>query len=129
MAERFTQHYTVEQARQMLPRLRALLDQLEASVASTRANEQEVTPLTSVGVDVGGAHVNALLRSLADAQQILRYFQESEIQIKDLDRGLIDFPALIDGREVFLCWEKCEDDLCFFHDIESGFDGREPLPE
>ena len=129
MAAQFRKHYTVDQARQMLPRLRGLLDQLESAVASTRLHEQEVTPLTSVGADVGGKDVDALIRSLADAQEILRYFQEAEIQIKDLDRGLIDFPSLMDGREVFLCWEKCEDDLCFFHDIEAGFDGREPLPE
>lgn len=127
MGEPIKKHYTVAEARQMLPRLRVLLNQLQAAVAITRSNEQEIDPLLSAGADVGGRQVDSLLRSLADAQEILRYFLEAEIQIKDLERGLIDFPAVLDGREVYLCWEKSENDLCFFHDTDEGFEGRQPL--
>ena len=59
-----------------------------------------------------------------------RYFAEfnrRQIFVKDPDRGLVDFPAIVGGREVFLCWELDEDDIKFWHDIDSGFAGRERL--
>ena len=53
----------------------------------------------------------------------------TESQIKDLERGLIDFPAIVAGREVFLCWEQDEDDIEYWHDLDTGYAGREKLPE
>ena len=49
------------------------------------------------------------------------------IVVRDIDRGLIDFPAILDGREVYLCWELDEDGVAFWHDLESGYGGRQPL--
>jgi hypothetical protein len=47
--------------------------------------------------------------------------------LKDLERGLIDFPAIIGGKEVFLCWEQDEEDIEFWHDLDAGYAGRERL--
>ena len=47
--------------------------------------------------------------------------------LRDIDRGLVDFPAIVDGREVYLCWELGEDEVSFWHDLSSGYRGREPL--
>ena len=52
---------------------------------------------------------------------------ELGIVVRDIDRGLIDFPAIVDGREVYLCWQLGEDEIAFWHDLESGFGGRQPL--
>ena len=52
-----------------------------------------------------------------------------QFQIKDLQRGLIDFPAIIGGREVFFCREQDEDDIEYWHDIDAGFEGREKLKD
>jgi hypothetical protein len=71
--------------------------------------------------------VNRNIRLLLEIRELLRRFTEKEIQIKDLDRGLIDFPAFVGGREVFLCWEKGEDDIEFWHDLDTGYSGREKL--
>lgn len=49
------------------------------------------------------------------------------IQLRDIGRGLIDFPALSAGRQVWLCWELGEDDVSFWHDLETGFGSRRPL--
>ena len=49
------------------------------------------------------------------------------IVVRDIDRGLIDFPAILEGREVYLCWELDEDGIGFWHDLESGYGGRQPL--
>ena len=75
----------------------------------------------------GGETVNNWIRALADMQRILAEFQRREIFLKDLSRGLVDFPAIIGGKEVFLCWEADEDDMEFWHDLDTGFGGRERL--
>ena len=60
-------------------------------------------------------------------KSVLLEFDSRQIQVKDIERGLLDFPAIIGGREVFLCWEQDEDDIEFWHDLESGYAGRERL--
>jgi hypothetical protein len=79
------------------------------------------------GRDVGGDLVNSWVRSLAEIKSSLLEFHRREIQIKDLDRGLIDFPAIIGGREVFLCWEQEDEDIEFWHDLDAGYAGRERI--
>jgi hypothetical protein len=51
------------------------------------------------------------------------------ITLRDIERGLIDFPALANGRQVWLCWELGEDDVAFWHELETGFGSRRPLIE
>lgn len=51
------------------------------------------------------------------------------ITLRDIERGLIDFPALVSGRQVWLCWQLGEDDVAFWHELETGFGGRRPLVE
>ena len=79
------------------------------------------------GCDVGGETVNRWVRTMSDIRELLVEFDSRQIQIKDIERGLIDFPAVIGGREVFLCWEKDEDDIEFWHDLDTGYAGRQPL--
>jgi len=67
------------------------------------------------------------VKLIAEFRSLLLEFCQRDIEIKDLDRGLVDFPAIIGGREVFLCWEKSEDDVEYWHDLDAGFGGREPL--
>jgi hypothetical protein len=50
------------------------------------------------------------------------------VQVKDLDRGLVDFPALREGEEVLLCWQVGEDEVAYWHGVDEGFAGRKPLP-
>ncbi|HEX3686598.1 MAG TPA: DUF2203 domain-containing protein [Gaiellaceae bacterium] len=50
------------------------------------------------------------------------------VQVKDLDRGLVDFPALHEGQEVLLCWQVGEDEVAYWHGVDEGFAGRKPLP-
>jgi hypothetical protein len=77
--------------------------------------------------DLGGELVNNWVRTMAEVKQVLLEFYHREIQIKDLERGLIDFPALMDGKEVFLCWEQADKDIEYWHDLDAGYAGREPL--
>lgn len=127
MELRFEKHYTREEARALLPQIRQWLARLNTLRKSVEKFEQRLSQLAAKSTDIGGETVNEWIRALADMQQILVEFQRRQIFIKDLDRGLIDFPAIIGGREVFLCWESDEDDVEFWHDLEAGFGGRERL--
>ena len=71
--------------------------------------------------------VNKYVRTLGQCKDILKRFALREIMIKDVDRGLIDFPAFVSGKEVFLCWEKGEEDVEYWHELDTGFGGRERL--
>ena len=74
---------------------------------------------------LGGGLVNTWVRTLVALNELLLEFARREIQLKSLDRGLVDFPAIIDGREVFLCWEQDEEDVEFWHELDGGYAGRE----
>jgi hypothetical protein len=127
MTHRFEKHYTREEARALLPKVRQWLEQLGELRLALEQNDQRLAGLMASGQDLGGDLVNNSVKVLGKMKELLEEFHEREIIIKDLGRGLIDFPALIGGKEVFLCWEKDEDDIEFWHDIDSGFAGRERL--
>jgi hypothetical protein len=82
---------------------------------------------THAGSDLGGKDVSSMMMDLLQVNVQVRRIQEMGVVIKDFDRGLVDFPHLRQGREVFLCWELEEDDIEFWHDIETGYSGRERL--
>jgi hypothetical protein len=123
----FSKHYTLEEARALLPKIRQWLSELELCQLRLQSLDERVAALIKHGDDAGGEPVNQLIKTLAESQLILQEFRRRQIQVKDLHRGLLDFPALREGREVFLCWEKDEDDIEFWHDLETGYGGRERL--
>ena len=123
----FSKHYTVEEARALLPRVREWFEQLDHLQAELSKLNLRLNSLSSSGNDVGGNTVNSAIKAQARVQEIAQEFASRSIQIKDLERGLVDFPALRDGKEIFLCWEKGESDIEHWHEIDAGFAGREPL--
>lgn len=127
MPYRFKKHYTREQAQALLPLVRKWLQQFNQVRDWLRRGDSEMQKNFAEGRDPGGEQVNQWVMQLCKLQQLAREFDSRDIQLKDIDRGLIDFPAIIAGREVFLCWEQDEDDIEFWHDLESGYAGRERL--
>jgi hypothetical protein len=127
MAHRFKKHYTRDEARVLLPAIRQWLERMNQLRSQLEQNERRVAGSRPAGGDLGGELPNQSVRVVADLKDMLRKFESREIFIKDLARGLIDFPAIIGGREVFLCWEMDEEDIEFWHDIDSGYAGRERL--
>jgi hypothetical protein len=127
MAYQFEKHYTLEEARALLPQVRKWLERMDHFREQLNKYEKRLGAIMESGCDAGGELVNTWVRTLVDMRELLVEFEEREIQIKDLERGLVDFPAIIGGREVFLCWEKDEDDIEFWHDLDTGFAGREKL--
>ena len=127
MKYRFKMHYTRDEARALLPHVRLWLTRVLQLREALLKGEERLGKIMTPGRDVGGPEVNAWLRAVADMQDVLREFQRREIQLKDLDRGLVDFPAIVDGKEVFFCWERDEEDIEFWHDLDAGYAGRERL--
>ena len=127
MGYHFKKHYSRDEARALLPQIRQWLKQLSTARQRFDRLDQRLAGLLAGGQDTGGETVNQWVKVLADIKVNLREFQKREIQIKDFDRGLVDFPAILDGKEVFLCWEQDEQDIEFWHDLNSGYAGRERL--
>ena len=120
-------HYTLEQAnaavgwvRERIARMREAREQLGDEEA--RAALSDAAPTNGGGAP--GVIVSEAFLSLRGA---LGELAEMEIVLRDLEQGLIDFPAIRDGREVYLCLEDGEDEIAFWHDVEAGYGGRQPL--
>ena len=75
----------------------------------------------------GGTPARLVGEGFRDVRARLVELQAAGIVLRDLDRGLVDFPALRDGREVYLCWEVGEEQVAHWHELEAGFAGRQPL--
>ena len=127
MKYQFDKHYTREEASALLPQIRGWLLRLNNLSEELERLDARLKNLAGHGNDIGGETVNNWIRTLSEMQEILAQFQIRRIFIKDLSRGLIDFPAIIGGREVFLCWELDEENVEFWHDLETGYGGRERL--
>lgn len=127
MNYRFQKHYRREEAEALLPQIRRWLQRLNELRREGDRSEKRITLMMHPGHDVGGDLVNRWIRTLAEMQELLGEFQRRDILIKDLERGLLDFPAIIGGKEVFLCWEQDEDNVEFWHDLDTGYSGRERL--
>ena len=124
---RHRRHYTLEEARAQLPWLaeclagmRAARDQL--TDAQVREALSEAAPGNGGGRP--GKVVGEAFLALRGGAAALA---GREIVLRDLDRGLIDFPSVRDGREVYLCWIDSEPDIGFWHDLDAGYAGRQPL--
>lgn len=125
---RFQKHFTLEEARALLPELRRIFKDVHRRRDVVQKTDAELgKKLKQTGADVGGEKVSGLLMDMLQLNEQLHRVQEMGVQVKDFDRGLLDFPHIRDGREVFLCWELDEDDIEFWHDIDAGYPGRERL--
>lgn len=127
MGFRYTKHYTRDQARAILPEVRRWLTALREVRDRLRELDRRLAQMLGEGRDCGGRTVENSIRGVAEMQGLLSHFQKREIQVKDLDRGLIDFPAILAGREVYLCWEEGEADIEYWHDLDTGYSGRHPI--
>jgi len=127
MPYRFQKHYTREEATALLPQVRAWLARIGELREQLQKQDKRLGGMMSDGHDLGGSLVNQWVHTLAATKDLLDEFSSREIMIKDVERGLLDFPAVIGGREVFLCWEQDEEKVEFWHDLDSGYAGREKL--
>ena len=127
MGYRFENHYTRQEARDLLPKVRQWLKGLLKLTKELQRSEKQLQKLRHGNPDLGGESVNKWVQTIADIKVILLEFYSRDIQIKDLERGLVDFPSFMEGNEVFLCWEEGETDINFWHHLDAGYAGREKI--
>ena len=123
----YERHFTRVEANASLPTLRPLLERLrDARDLLTDAEAHEALSDAAPG-NGGGEPAIQVSESFLEVRRLLSTLQEAGILVRDIDRGLIDFPAMIDGREVYLCWEFGDEGVDFWHELEAGYGGRRPL--
>ena len=120
--------FTVEEANELLPQLRGLLTSLDRLKNRLRQMAPEAQTASERAVEGGGTsqgveYATTVSRFLETTQEILAL----GVEIKDFERGLCDFPHLRDGKVVYLCWQRGESSIEWWHDMEAGFAGRQPL--
>lgn len=129
-------HFTPEEANLELEHVRPLVEQLVAirheHVAALERQEELERKIRGNGGGIppaelasATAEVDGIARRLA---RLVDEITSHGAEVKDLDTGLIDFPALQHGKTVLLCWQLGEDDIAWWHHVEDGFAGRRPLP-
>jgi hypothetical protein len=126
--------FRLSEAQEMLP----LLDALLAAALALRLEARNVEALIqavrrSAGSDgsslqTDSRELESKLRGLVKTmQERVEAINEMGVQIKDLDRGLVDWVGLRDGRKVYICWERGEPAIAFWHELDDGFEGRQPI--
>lgn len=122
--------FTLEEANSLLPSVRPIVKSIQRShrrVASFNAKARHAAE----GAESGGggmAEGQQYADLLVDFSLHTEKLESLGIQLKDYRQGLIDFPSMRDGRVVLLCWKADEgDEVEWWHDVEAGFGGRQPL--
>ena len=121
-------HYTLDQATAAMPWVRERLERLRAA-HDLLGDKEAREALSEASPGNGGGEPGHLVsEGFLALRSALIELQEMEIVLRDLERGLVDFPSIREGREVYLCWvEQEEDEIAYWHDLEAGFAGRQPL--
>jgi hypothetical protein len=120
-------HYTVDEANALLPSVEGLLRRLREAKDELTDSEAHELLSDAAPTNGGGDAGRQVGEAFLEVRRMLGTLEEAGIVVRDIDRGLIDFPAIRDGREVYLCWELGEDAVGHWHDLEAGYGGRQPL--
>ena len=120
-------HFSREEADALLPTLEPVLRELQVAAASlTDAEAHEVLSEASGG-NGGGAEGKRVGEAFLQVRGILAALQGEGVVVRDISSGLVDFPAVRDGQEIYLCWRLGEESVAHWHDLDSGFQGRQAL--
>ena len=121
-------YFTVEEANALLPKLKVLLEQLLAARQRIIDDRKTWEPMMEKARgNGGGERGKSLFKDESRIHLTMEQLNEWGILIKDVDTGLVDFPALRHGREIYLCWRLGEPRVAYWHDVDAGFAGRQPL--
>jgi hypothetical protein len=127
MSQRYSRHYTLSEAQALLPAMRQVLARLRQLRDAIESYHRQLQKRFPYGFDLGGPTLHRHIRRLFAWNDLLEHLSQQCIIVRDLDRGLVDFPSLREGREVFLCWEEGEPEIAYWHELDAGYDGRQPL--
>jgi hypothetical protein len=126
--------YGIDEANARVAELRPLLEQLRADRAAVAELQAEL--IRARQTNGSSEHAEELARHEAQIRDLVKRMQQAVAQVdgwgihlRDIGSGLVDFPALANGRPIWLCWRLGENEINWWHDVDKGFDSRLPLTE
>ena len=123
-----SQYFTLQQANEVLKIIRPLMDEAQQIRKKILSNQPDAWPAIEKSVGNGGNRtLSAMVQDFDKLDKLIHRILDTGVQIKDVNLGLLDFSALKDGREVYLCWQYGEEDIAFWHEVDAGFAGRQPI--
>jgi hypothetical protein len=121
-------YFTLQEANETLNLIRPLMDEVQAIRLKILKNQPEAWPAIEKSAGNGGNRaLSNMVQDFEKFDALIHQIQATDVLIKDINLGLLDFPALKDGREVYLCWQYGEEDIAFWHEIEAGYAGRQSI--
>lgn len=123
-----SRYFTLHEANSALETIRPLMD--EAQAIRQKILEVEPGAWSAVEKSVGNGGNRTLSRVVQDFEKLdalVHRILDTGALIKDINIGLLDFPALREGREVYLCWQYGEGDIAFWHEVDAGYAGRQSI--
>jgi hypothetical protein len=122
------QYFTLQEANTALVAIRPWMEEVMQIRERVLAKQPEAWPAIEKSAGNGGNRtLSDMIEDFERFDLLIHQIQETGALIKDINIGLLDFPALKEGREVYLCWKYEEDDIQFWHEVEAGFAGRQPI--
>ena len=123
-------YFTLQQANEALIAIRPWMDEIQTIRQQILVHQPEIWNVMEKSAGNGGnPTLSRMVKTFDRLDELIHAVQDSGAVIKDINTGLIDFPALRDGREVYLCWRFGEGDIAFWHDVDAGFAGRRSIDE
>lgn len=128
--EEHTRIFTRIEANEMLPRLRPLLEELREEWARIKEMNPEIRKIRERAMfDAFHPRGVEYVESVSHLTGLIGEIRRMGVLVKDLDKGLCDFPYMKADRIVYLCWHLGEESIGYWHDVEAGFAGRERLDD
>jgi len=119
-------YFTFEQANAMVRMIRPMMAEILRLRQVILERQPEVWPVVEKAAGNGGSREASLAaREFQRLDSLVREIQATGAVIKDINHGLVDFPALRDEREVYLCWKYGEEAIRFWHETDTGFTSRQ----
>jgi hypothetical protein len=123
-----TAYFTLEEARAALREILPWMEEIMTIRDSILRQQPETWQLVQSSAGNGGsAEASRLVKDFDRLDKLVHRILDTGAILKDLNRGLLDFPAWREEHEVYLCWQYGEPDLLYWHEVEAGFAGRQPI--
>ena len=130
--------FTLEEAHLLLPEVKPLLARAMVEKKGIDGIAEEFREVAGHIIAAGGCELDVVALSRRKAErdkaverlkEALTEIDELGVQVKDLDMGLLDFPCVVDGETILLCWKVGEERITHWHGLEEGYAGRKPITD